>query len=69
MRQHLRSLAAAALSIGVMAAGILAWPASPVHANGTVSSTFENHPDVRLFAPTPLVHDAVVREPVAAPAV
>jgi hypothetical protein len=32
MRHALRSLAAAAI-----AAGILAWPASPVHANGTVS--------------------------------
>ena len=64
MRQHLRSLAAAAV-----AAGILAWPASPVHANGTVSSTFQNHPDVRVFAPAPRVHDTVVREPVAAPPV
>jgi hypothetical protein len=62
MRHALRSLAAAALTIGIMAAGILAWPASPVHANGTVPSTlstFENHPDVRVFAPTPLVHDTV----------
>jgi hypothetical protein len=61
MRHALRSLAAA-----VLAAGILAWPASPVHANGTVSSTFENHPDVRVFAPTPLMHDAVLTEPAPA---
>jgi hypothetical protein len=47
MRQHLRTLAAAAV-----AAAILAWPASPVHANG--SSSFQNHPDVRVFAPTPI---------------
>lgn len=64
MRHALRSLAAATL-----AAGILAWPAIPVHANGTVTSTFDNHPDVRVFAPTPLVHDTVVREPAAAPPV
>jgi hypothetical protein len=64
MRQHLRTLAAAAV-----AAGVLAWPASPVHANGTVSSTFETHPDVRVFAPTARIHDTVVSEPVAAPPV
>jgi hypothetical protein len=64
MRHALRSLAAAAV-----AAGILAWPTSPVHANGTVSSTFENHSDVRVFAPTPRIHDTVVREPAPAPPV
>ncbi len=64
MRHALRSLAAAAI-----AAGILAWPASPVHANGTVSSTFENHPDVRVFTPTPLVHDVEALEPAHAPPV
>jgi len=64
MRHALRSLAAAAV-----AAGILAWPASPVHANGTVPSTFQNHPDVRVFTPTPIVHDTVVTAPVAAPPV
>lgn len=67
MRHALRSLAAAALATGILVTGILAWPASPVHANGAVS--FDNHPDVRVFAPTPRVHDAVVREPVAAPPV
>jgi hypothetical protein len=69
MRHALRSLTAAALTIGIMAAGILAWPANPAHANGTVPSTFENHPDVRVFAPTPRVHDTDVVEPVAAPPV
>jgi hypothetical protein len=64
MRHALRTLAAAAV-----AAGILAWPASPAHANGTVQTTFENHPDVRVFAPTPLVHDIDVMEPAAAPPV
>ena len=63
MRHALRSLAAAAV-----AAGILAWPANPAHANGTVPSTFENHPDVRVFAPTPLVQDTdVVEAAVARP--
>jgi hypothetical protein len=62
MRHALRSLAAAAV-----AAAILAWPADPVHANGTGPSTFQNHPDVQVFAPTPLVHETV--EPVAAPPV
>lgn len=66
MRHALRNLAAAALTTGIMAAGILAWPATPVHANGTVSSTFENHPDVRMFAPTPLVHDVEAMEPAPA---
>lgn len=61
MRHALRSLAAAAV-----AAGILAWPTSPVQANGTAPSSFQNHPDVRVFAPTPLVHPADVVEPVAA---
>ena len=69
MRHAPRSLAAATLTIGIMAAGILAWPASPVHANGTVSSTFQNHPDVRVFAPTPLAHDVEAMEPAAAPQV
>jgi hypothetical protein len=64
MRQHLRSLAAAAIAVG-----ILAWPASPVYANGAVSSTFQNHPDVRVFTPTPLVHHAGVMEPAPAPLV
>ena len=64
MRHALRSLAAAAV-----AAGILAWPTVPAHANGTVPSTFQNHPDVRVFAPTPRVHDTHVVEHVAAPRV
>ena len=64
MRHALRSLSAAALTIG-----ILAWPASLVHANGTFSSTFQNHPDVRMFAPTPLVRETHVMEPAAAPPV
>ena len=57
MRHALGSLAAAAL-----AAGILASPAGPVHANGS----FANHPDVRIFTPTPLPRDAVPLAPVAA---
>jgi transposase InsO family protein len=61
MRHALGSLAAAAL-----AAGILASPAAPAYANGAVQ-TFENHPDVRMFTPTPLIHDSDATEP-AAPA-
>jgi hypothetical protein len=57
MRHALGSLAAA-----VLAAGILASPAGPVHANGS----FANHPDVRMFTPTPLVRDTMPIEPVAA---
>ena len=64
MRHALRSLAAAAV-----AAGILAWPASPANANGTARSIFQNHPDVRVFAPTPLVYEPHVVEPAAAPPV
>lgn len=45
MRHALGSLAAA-----VLATGILASPAGPASANGT----FANHPDVRMFTPTPL---------------
>jgi hypothetical protein len=45
MRIALGSLAAA-----VLAAGILVLPAGPASANGTLS----NHPDVRIFTPTPL---------------
>ena len=45
MRIALGSLAAA-----VLAAGTLALPASPASANGVLS----NHPDVRIFTPTPL---------------
>jgi hypothetical protein len=57
MRHALGSLAAAAL-----AAGILASPAGPVHAN----SSFANHPDVRIFTPTPLVRATMPIEPAAA---
>ena len=56
MRHALGSLAAA-----VLAGCILAWPAGPAHANGTLA----NHPDVRIFAPTPLVHDPVAMQPAA----
>ena len=47
MRIALGSLAAA-----VLAAGILASPAAPAFANGSLT----NHPDVRIFTPTPLAH-------------
>ena len=59
MRHALRGLAAVAL-----AAGFLAWPAGPLHANG-VTGTFETHAGVRMFTPTPLAHDvhAVERAP------
>lgn len=55
MRHAVGGLAAAAL-----AASILVWPAGPVHANGT----FVNHPDVRIFTPTPLAHDSAAPAPV-----
>ena len=60
MRHALRSLAAVAL-----ASGFLAWPAGSLHANG-VTGTFETHPNVRVFTPTPLAHDvyAVETDPV-----
>jgi hypothetical protein len=45
MRNALGCLAAA-----ILAAGVLALPAGPASANGTLS----NHPDVRIFTPTPL---------------
>ena len=57
MRHALGSLAAAAL-----AAGIIVWSAGPVHANGSLA----NHPDVRVFTPTPLARDAVPIEPAVA---
>lgn len=56
MRHALGGLAAAALT-----AGILAWPAGPVHANGT----FANHPDIRMFTPTPVTHAIAARQPAA----
>lgn len=49
MRHAPGSLAAAALAAGII------WAAGPVHANGS----FANHPDVRIFTPTPLPHEAV----------
>ena len=45
MRKAVGSLAAAGLAAGLMAA-----IAGPAQANGS----FDNHPDVRLFHPTPL---------------
>ena len=59
MRHALGSLAAA-----VLAASLLASPADPAHANGSVS-VFENHPDVRMFTPTPLVYRSDRIEPPA----
>ena len=43
-------IAPGSLAAAILAAGILALPAAPALANGTLS----NHPDVRIFTPTPL---------------
>jgi hypothetical protein len=48
MRHALGSLVAAGI-----AAGLLASPAGPAHANGS----FTHHPDVRVFTPTPSMHE------------
>jgi hypothetical protein len=61
MRHALGSLAAAA-----MAAAFLVSPAAPAHANGTVD-TFDHHPDVRVFTPTPLPPPAEAHEPAVQP--
>jgi hypothetical protein len=62
MQHALGSLAAATL-----AAGMLAWLAGPLHANGPVHTNdqFVNDPNVRVFTPTPRIREP--HEPVTAP--
>lgn len=46
-------IATGSLAAAILAAVLLASPAGPAHANGTVT----NHPDVRMFTPTPSMNE------------